>query len=100
VLRNINKALEVTGGKLDSRAKSAAMSAFWGAHQRFFNQIVTSMQMPSVIKAVEADLAEGRQAVLQLTNTNEASRSAPPPRRRPPRRSRTSTSRRATRSSS
>lgn len=79
VMHNINKALELTGvtgenGKTqDARAKSAAMSAFWGGHQRFFNQIITSMQMPTVIKAVEQDLAEGRQAVLQLTNTNEAS---------------------------
>ena len=73
VLRNINAALEETGGEKDGRAKAAAYSAFWGAHQRFFNQIVTAMQMPSVIKAVEKDLAEGRQAVLQLTNTNEAS---------------------------
>jgi hypothetical protein len=73
VLGNITAALELTGGNKDARAKSAALSAFWGAHQRFFNQIITSMQMPSVIKAVEADLAAGRQAVLQLTNTNEAS---------------------------
>ncbi len=73
VLRNINAALEETGGDKDARAKSAAKSAFWGAHQRFFNQVISSMQMPSVIEDVEKDLAAGRQAVLQLTNTNEAS---------------------------
>jgi hypothetical protein len=73
VLRNINAALSETGGNKDGRAKAAAMSAFWGGHQRFFNQIITSMQMPSVIKAVEKDIAAGRQVVLQLTNTNEAS---------------------------
>lgn len=78
VLQNFNAALEMIGavkdGKtMDGKAKSAAMSAFWGGHQRFFNQIITSMQMPSVIKGVEADLKAGRQAVLQLVNTNEAS---------------------------
>jgi strawberry notch-like protein/NTP hydrolase family protein/inorganic pyrophosphatase-like protein/ADP-ribosyltransferase-like protein len=73
VLQNINAALELTDGSKDSRAKSAAMSAFWGGHQRFFNQIITSLQMPSVIKAAEKDLEAGRQVVLQLTNTNEAS---------------------------
>ncbi|HEX7007384.1 MAG TPA: strawberry notch family protein [Alphaproteobacteria bacterium] len=73
VLRNIHRALEITGGGQNPRAKSAAMSAFWGAHQRFFNQIITSMQMPSVLKAIEQDLKEGRQAVLQIVNTNEAS---------------------------
>jgi predicted RNA methylase len=73
VLKNINEALTLTEGDKNRNAKSAAYSAFWGTHQRFFNQIVTSMQMPSVVKAVEADLKAGRQAVLQLTNTNEAS---------------------------
>lgn len=73
VLANINKALEVTEAGLNAAAKSAAMSAFWGAHQRFFNQIITSMQMPSVLKAIDRDIAEGRQVVLQLVNTNEAS---------------------------
>jgi predicted RNA methylase len=73
VLQNIEKALELTKGDRDRNAKSAAKSAFWGAHQRFFNQIITSLQMPSVVKAVEKDLKAGRQAVLQLTNTNEAS---------------------------
>jgi hypothetical protein len=77
VLQHFNAALEATGvtedGKTkNSRAKSAAMSAFWGGHQRFFNQIITSMQMPSVIRGVEADLKAGRQAVLQLVNTMEA----------------------------
>ncbi len=73
VLQNMHKALEETGGDKNARAKSAALSAFWGAHQRFFNQIITAMQMPSVLRSVEADLKEGRQAVLQLVNTNEAS---------------------------
>jgi hypothetical protein len=73
VLQNINDALEATGGERDGRAKAAAYSAFWGAHQRFFNQIVTSMQMPSVVKDVEKELAKGHQVVFQLTNTNEAS---------------------------
>jgi hypothetical protein len=77
VLRNFNAALEATGitedGKTKNpRAKAAVMSAFWGGHQRFFNQIITSMQMPSVIRGVEADLKAGRQAVLQLVNTMEA----------------------------
>lgn len=73
VLSNIGEALEETNANLDSRARAAAASAFWGAHQRFFNQIVTAMQMPSVIADIENELKAGRQVVLQLTNTNEAS---------------------------
>ena len=72
VLRNINEALAVTGGNENSRAKSAAMSAFWGAQQRFFNQIITGMQMPTVIAQMEQDLADGYSVVAQLVNTNEA----------------------------
>ena len=77
VLQHFDAALEATGATEDGatkngQAKAAARSAFWGAHQRFFNQIITSMQMPSVIRGVETDLKEGRQAVLQLVNTMEA----------------------------
>jgi predicted RNA methylase len=72
VLANVDKALETTGGDKNSQAKSAAKSAFWGSHQRFFNQIITSMQMPSVIRAAEEDIKAGRQVVFQLVNTNEA----------------------------
>lgn len=77
VLQNFEAALEATGATKNgkstgSRAKSNALGAFWGGHQRFFNQVITSMQMPSVIRGVEEDLAAGRQAVLQLVNTNEA----------------------------
>jgi len=76
VLQNVHAALKITSGndrgKPNSRAKSAAMSAFWGAHQRFFNQVITSMQTPSVIASIEKDLKAGHSAVVQLVNTNAA----------------------------
>lgn len=72
VLRNMMEALAETGADGKGGPKSAIMSAFWGGHQRFFNQLITSLQMPSVIEGIDKDLAEGRQAVLQLVNTNEA----------------------------
>ncbi len=72
VLQNIDAALEVTGGKEDRFARAAAKSQFWGAQQRFFNQMMTSMQTPSVIGAMEKDIAEGRAPVVQLVNTMEA----------------------------
>lgn len=73
VLHNIDAALNITGGKQDSKAKSAAASQFWGAQQRFFNQVMTSMQTPSVIRDIEKQVAEGKSPVIQLTNTMEAS---------------------------
>ncbi len=79
VLQNIEKALQMTGATGDNgkatagnNAKSKAMSAFWGSQQRFFNQVITSMQMPSVIAQMEQDIAAGEALVLQLVNTNEA----------------------------
>jgi len=39
VLSNVDQALELTGGGHSPQAKSGALSQFWGAHQRFFNQV-------------------------------------------------------------
>ena len=74
---NLQDALEATGimqGKetLNKNAKSAALSAFEGAKQRFFGHLLTSMKCPSLIRAVEADLGAGRSAVIQLVSTGEA----------------------------
>lgn len=77
-LQNFMAALEVTGAVDDSgkakdrNAKRNAKSAYWGAQLRFFNQIITSMQMPSAIEAMERDLANGDAVAIQLVNTNEA----------------------------
>lgn len=70
VLKNVDKAVEVTAG--GPRAKMAARSQFWGAQQRFFNQVMTSMQTPTVITAMEKDIADGRAPVVQLVGTGEA----------------------------
>lgn len=82
VLRAIKEAMQATGvtgvnqagnvRTLNRDARSRAMSAFWSSHQRFFNQILTSMQMPTAVKSIEEELKRGNVAVLQLVNTNEA----------------------------
>ena len=74
---NIQEALKATGitegeSTLNKNAKSAAMSAFEGAKQRFFGHLLTSMKCPSLIRAIEADLDSGRSAVVQLVSTGEA----------------------------
>ena len=74
---NIQDALKATGivdgdSTLNKNAKSAALSAFEGAKQRFFGHLLTSMKCPSLIRAVEADLEAGRSAVVQLVSTGEA----------------------------
>ena len=75
--RNIREALKATGieddeGTRNRNAKSAAMSAFEGAKQRFFGHLLTAMKCPSTVRAIEADLAAGRSAVIQLVSTGEA----------------------------
>lgn len=72
VLQNVNAALEQTGGAKNGNAKSSAMSAFWGSHQRFFNQIITSLQTPTVIDDMRQQIKGGNAIVVQLVNTNEA----------------------------
>ena len=75
--RNIEDALAATGivqdgATLNRNAKSAALSAFEGAKQRFFGHLLTGMKCPPLIRAVEADLEAGRSAVIQLVSTGEA----------------------------
>ena len=75
--QNIQEALKATGivdgdSTLNKNAKSAALSAFEGAKQRFFGHLLTSMKCPSLIRAIQADLDAGRSAVVQLVSTGEA----------------------------
>ena len=74
---NIEAALEATGvtdesGTLNRNAKSAALSAFEGAKQRFFGHLLTSMKCPTLIRAIEADIEAGHSSVVQLVSTGEA----------------------------
>ena len=74
---NLQQALESTGissaeRTLNRGAKSAALSAFEGAKQRFFGHLLTSMKCPSLIRAIEADQDAGRASVVQLVSTGEA----------------------------
>jgi len=70
VYTNIEEALGTTGQT--GRAASQARSQFRAAQLRFGNSVITSMQTPVVIQAIEADMAAGRSSIVQLTNTNEA----------------------------
>ena len=74
---NIEEALKATGivqgeDTLNRNAKAAALSAFEGTKQRFFGHLLTGMKCPSTIRAIQADLAAARSAVVQLVSTGEA----------------------------
>ena len=72
VLQNFDAALIATGAADNPRSKAQATGQFWGANQRFFNQVLTAMQTPSVITKIEDDLENNNSVVIQLTNTMEA----------------------------
>ena len=76
---NLQSALEAcrvvdgaTGATLNANARSAALSRFEGTKQRFFGQLLLSMKLPSLIPAIEADLAGDQAVVVQLVSTAEA----------------------------
>jgi len=72
VLARVNEALGTSGQARDGAAKSAALARFWGVHQRFFNQVICALQMPTILARAREELDAGRAVVLQLVNTNEA----------------------------
>ena len=75
--RNLSQALEaanVTGERrtLNGQAKSAALSVFEGAKQRFFAALLSGLKAATLIKSIEADMAAGHAAIVQLVSTGEA----------------------------
>ena len=70
VIGEFEESMDATGA--DNFARGFARGQFWSAHQRFFNDLVTSLQMPTVIESIEKDMAEGRSVVIQLTTTGAA----------------------------
>ena len=72
VFQNVDASLGLTNGNRNGNARSAAMSAFWSSNQRFFNQVLTSLQMPTILADMQKRLDEGNSVVLQIVNTNEA----------------------------
>ncbi|HEX7856969.1 MAG TPA: strawberry notch family protein [Sphingobium sp.] len=63
---------KMSGKTLNAQAKGAALSRFESAKQRFFGQLLIGMKLPTLIKAIEHDVAEGRHVVVQLVTTSEA----------------------------
>ena len=66
ILQNVEKAIG------DTKSPKNASSAFWGSLQRFYESIITSFAVPSVIEDMEKELAAGHSCVIQLVNTREA----------------------------
>lgn len=71
-MRNVTLSLETTGGMYNSHARALAIGQYYSSMQRFYNQVLTSMSMPSVIADIKQQLADGKSVVLQIVNTNQA----------------------------
>lgn len=56
----------------NGQGKAEAMGQFWGAAQRFYNQILIAIQTPTAIEDMLKHLRAGDAVVVQLVNTNEA----------------------------
>ena len=70
VFKNFNAAIEETNG--GGRARMAAMSAFWGANQRFFRQFVTSLKVPTLLKVIDEAHKQDKSVVISLMGTGAA----------------------------
>ena len=71
VLQNFDKAMQLTDSQNSSDVKRQRGMIYTNM-QQFYNQVLTSMAMPSVIKDIEKELSAGHSCVIQLVNTNEA----------------------------
>ena len=75
---NIEAALAATnvndrnGKARNGMAKAGVRSAFESCKQRFFNHLLIAMKTPSLLRAMEADIAAGHACVIQIVSTNEA----------------------------
>ena len=71
VLQNFDKAMNITNSKKNTQVKRAR-SRVYSNMQQFYNQVLSSMSMPTVISDIEKELAAGHSCVIQIVNTNEA----------------------------
>ncbi|MBQ3591762.1 MAG: strawberry notch C-terminal domain-containing protein, partial [Clostridia bacterium] len=71
VVQNVEKAAQITGSANNTGAKQR-INTVWGTMQNFYNAVLTSFSMPSVIKDIEKELKAGHSCVIQLVNTYEA----------------------------
>jgi len=72
VLEATNIVDRMNGKSLNAQAKGSALSRFESAKQRFFGQVLIAMKMPTLIGAIELEVAAGHHAVVQLVTTAEA----------------------------
>lgn len=63
---------DASGQNNASAAKASAKSRFESTKQRFFNHLLMGMKAPTVIRAIEQDVADGYACVIQVVSTGES----------------------------
>jgi len=72
VYANLGRVLEATEAEKDGQRKGSAMAQFWGAQQRFYEQVLIGLSASTLIEDIEEKIEDGFSPVLQLVNTGEA----------------------------
>jgi len=76
--QNLEAALTATGvndasGEINaSAARASAKSRFESTKQRFFNHLLMGMKAPTIIRAIQEDMAAGYACVVQVVSTGES----------------------------
>lgn len=70
VLKNFTRALDITNSSRTSRRM--VVNQFWAEHQRCFRNLITAFKVPTLVKEIEAALAEKQSIVVSITGTGEA----------------------------
>lgn len=70
IYQNMERAIR--GTAITSKDVGKVRSRFYSLQQNFFNQVLTTMSMPSVIEDIKKSVNKGYACVVQLVNTNES----------------------------
>lgn len=70
ILNQFEDALQITNG--GGTQKKIALQNFWSNNQRFFNQLITAIKIPTAIKEIERSLSEDKSIVISIINTLES----------------------------
>ena len=70
ILDQFEQAIEITGNS--GTAKKIALQNFWSNNQRFWNQFITALKIPTAIKVIEEKLSEDKSIVISIINTLES----------------------------
>ena len=70
ILNAFEDALKITNG--GGAQKKLALQSFWSNNQRFWNQLITALKIPTAVKVIEDCIAKDKSVVISIINTLES----------------------------